>query len=173
MDEIVNKVAQSSLEVFDLEDYYPEDYVVELDVSQWLTEGILLKEKEFRQHLKNYDFSFLQDKYVAITCKTDAILPAWTFALVTIYVSKYALKTIHGNIKDIIVVWYNDILSKIDYYIYTNKPVILKGCSKKVVPNEVYSIAIQHLTKHVKSVMFGEACSAVPLYKKTNLFEET
>lgn len=166
MDEIVNKVAQSSLEVFDLEDYFPDDHVVELDISQWLFEGFLLKEKEFREQLKNFDFSIYQDKYVGITCKTDAILPAWTFALVTVYVSQFAIKTIHGNWEETTIEWYKDILSKTDYSFITNKPVILKGCSKKPVPNAVYSIAIQKLMLHAKSIMFGEACSAVPLFKK-------
>lgn len=166
MDEIVNKVSQSSLEVFDLEDYFPDDHAVEFDISQFLFEGFLLKEKDFREQLKNYDFSILQDKYVGITCKTDAILPAWTFALVTVYVSKFALKTIHGNLEQITIEWYKDILTKTDYSFIENKPVILKGCSKKPVPNAVYSIAIQKLILHAKSIMFGEACSAVPLFKK-------
>lgn len=166
MDEIVNKVAQSSLEVFDLEDFFPDDHAVEFDISQFLFEGFLLKEKDFREQLKNYDFSILQDKYVGINCKTDAILPAWTFALVTVYVSKFALKTIHGNLEQITIEWYKDILTKTDYSFITNKPVVLKGCSKKPVPNAVYSIAIQKLMLHSKSIMFGEACSAVPLFKK-------
>ena len=84
MDEIVNKVAQSSLMVFDLEDYYPEGHVVEVDISQWLVEGFLLKEVDFRAQLKSTDWSKYQDKYVALYCATDAILPAWAFALVAV-----------------------------------------------------------------------------------------
>lgn len=164
--EIVNKVAQSSLEVFDLEDYFPDNHVVELDISQWLLEGFLLKEKDFREQLKNFDWSIYQDKYVGIMCSTDAVLPAWAFALVTVYLQPYTLKTIQGNKKEITISWYNDILSKVDYSVYKDKPVILKGCSKKNVPQEVYSIAIQKLLPQAKSIMFGEACSAVPLYKK-------
>ena len=82
-DEIINKVAQSSLVVFDLEDYYPDDHVVDLDVSQWLTEGFLLRETEFRSQLKVMDWTPFEDKYVALHCSTDAILPAWAFALVS------------------------------------------------------------------------------------------
>ena len=166
MDEIVNKVAQSSLMVFDLEDYYPDNHVVGLDISQWLLEGFILKETEFRQQLKNADFTSYQDKYVALYCATDAILPAWAFALVSVHVAPYALKVIHGTTELAVIEWYQDILNKLDYTDYFDKPVILKGCSKKAVPNEVYTLAIQKLMKVAKSVMFGEACSAVPLYKR-------
>jgi hypothetical protein len=165
MDEIVNKVAQSSLMVFDLEDYYPDNHVVDLDISQWLLEGFILKESDFRAQLKNTDFSSFQDKYVAIYCSTDAILPAWTFALVAVNLAPYALKVIHGTKELAVIEWYEDILNKLDYTDYFQKPIILKGCSKKSVPNQVYTLAIQKLMKVAKSVMFGEACSAVPLFK--------
>ncbi|WGK95168.1 MULTISPECIES: DUF2480 family protein [Flavobacterium] len=164
-DEIINKVAQSSLVVFDLEDYYPDDHVVDLDVSQWLTEGFLLRETEFRSQLKVMDWTPFEDKYVALYCSTDAILPAWAFALVTVHLAPFALKIIHGTKEMAIIEWYQDILNKLDYTDYFENPVILKGCSKKAVPNEVYTLAIQKLIKVSKSVMFGEACSAVPLYK--------
>lgn len=165
MEEIVNKVAQSSLMVFDLEDYYPDDHVVDLDVSQWLTEGFILRETDFRSQLKEYDWSPFEDKYVALYCSTDAILPAWAFALVSVHLATFALKIIHGTKESAIIEWYQDILNKLDYTDYFQNPVILKGCSKKAVPNQVYTLAIQKLIKVSKSVMFGEACSAVPLYK--------
>jgi hypothetical protein len=165
MDEIVNKVAQSSLKVFDLEDYFPDDHVVDLDISQWLLEGFILKESDFRDQLKNTDFSIYQDKYVALYCSTDAVLPAWAFTLVTVHLAPFALKVIQGSKRAVTIEWYQDILNKLDYTDYFQKPVILKGCSKKPVPNEVYTLAIQKLMKVSKSVMFGEACSAVPLYK--------
>ena len=164
-DEIINKVAQSSLVVFDLEDYYPDDHVVDLDVSQWLTEGFLLRETEFRSQLKVMDWTPFEDKYVALHCSTDAILPAWAFALVTVHLAPFALKIIHGTKEIAIIEWYQDILNKLDYTDYFQKSVILKGCSKKPVPNQVYTLAIQKLIKVAKSVMFGEACSAVPLFK--------
>ena len=165
MEEIVNKVAQSSLMVFDLEDYYPDDHVVDLDVSQWLTEGFILRETDFRSQLKEYDWSPFEDKYVALYCSTDAILPAWAFALVSVHLAPFALKIIHGTKELATIEWYQDILNKLDYTDYFENPVILKGCSKKAVPNQVYTLAIQKLIKVSKSVMFGEACSAVPLYK--------
>lgn len=166
MDEIINKVAQSSLIVFDLEDYFPNNHVVEVDISQWLFGGFILKETEFREQLKNFDWSIYQDKYVTLYCSQDAILPAWTYALVTVYLSNYALKIVQGKKEIAIIEWYQDVLNKLDYTEYFDKSLILKGCSKQPVPNEVYTLAIQKLIKVAKSVMFGEACSAVPLFKK-------
>lgn len=167
MDEIVNKVANSKLMVFDLEDYYPEEnYVTSIDISQWLFGGFVLKESEFRDHLKNTDWSVYQDKYVALFCSEDAILPAWAFTLVTVHLAPYALKVVQGSKESAIIEWYQDVLNKLDYTDYFDKPLILKGCAKKQVPQEVYTIAIQKLIKVAKSVMFGEACSAVPLYKR-------
>ena len=166
MDEIINKVANSSLEVFDLEDYYPSGIRTQIDISQWLYEGFLLKEKDFREALKNHDWSQYQNHLVAIHCSTDAILPAWASILIATYVSPFAQKVVLGTINDLETALYQEILSKIDYTQYQDKPIILKGCSKKPVPESAYIIAIQELQKVAKSIMFGEACSAVPLFKK-------
>jgi len=166
MEEIVNKVANSALMVFDLEDYYPDNHVIAVDVSQWLFGGVILKETEFRAQLKATDWSVYEDKYVALYCSEDAILPAWAYTLVTVHLAPFALKVIEGSKELVIIDWYQDILNKLDYSEFFDKPLILKGCSKKEVPNEVYTLAIQKLMKVAKSIMFGEACSAVPLYKK-------
>jgi hypothetical protein len=103
---------------------------------------------------------------VALYCSEDAILPAWTYALVAVHLAPFALKVIQGTKELVIIDWYQDILNKLDYTEFFDKPLILKGCSKKEVPNEVYTLAIQKLMKVAKSIMFGEACSAVPLFKK-------
>ena len=166
MDEIVNKVANSVLEVFDLEDYYPSGIRTQLDISQWLLDGFLLKEKDFREALKNHDWSQFQNHFVAIHCSTDAIIPAWASILVTVYLSPFAKKVVVGNITDLETSLYQEILSTLDYSKYQDKPIILKGCSKKPVPESAYIMAIQKLQPFAKSIMYGEACSAVPLYKK-------
>ena len=166
MDEIVNKVANSVLEVFDLEDYYPSGIRTQLDISQWLLDGFLLKEKDFREALKNNDWSQFQNHFVAIYCSTDAIIPAWASILVTVYLSPFAKKVVFGNLIDLETSLYQEILSTLDYSKYQDKPVILKGCSKKPVPESAYIMAIQKLQPVAKSIMYGEACSAVPLYKK-------
>jgi hypothetical protein len=169
MDEIINKVANSALEVFDLEDYYPSGMRTQIDISQWLFEGFLLKEKDFRESLKNHDWSQYQNHFVAVNCSTDAIIPAWATILVTSYVLPYAQKVILGNITDLNTSLYQDILQKIDYSKYKNKPIILKGCSKKPVPESAYIFAIQHLQEVAKSIMYGEACSAVPIFKSKKI----
>lgn len=167
MEEIINKVANSVLEVFDLEDYYPKGTRTQIDISQWLYEGFILKEKEFREALKEHDWSQYQNHFVAIHCATDAIIPAWASILVTTYVAPFAQKVVLGTIADLETSLYQDILSRIDYSKYLDKPVILKGCSKKPVPESAYIFAIQQLQLVAKSVMYGEACSAVPLFKKS------
>ena len=167
MDEIVNKVANSVLEVFDLEDYYPSGIRTQLDISQWLLDGFLLKEKDFREALKIHDWSQFQNHFVAIHCSTDAIIPAWSSILVTVYLSPFAKKVVFGNLTDLETSLYQEILSTLDYSKYQDKPIILKGCSKKPVPESAYIMAIQKLQPFAKSIMYGEACSAVPLYKKS------
>jgi hypothetical protein len=167
MDEIVNKVANSVLEVFDLEDYYPSGIRTQIDISQWLLDGFLLKEKDFREALKIHDWSQFQNHFVAIHCSTDAIIPAWASILVTVYLSPFAKKVVVGNFIDLETSLYQEILSTLDYSKYQDKPIILKGCSKKPVPESAYIMAIQKLQPFAKSIMYGEACSAVPLYKKS------
>lgn len=166
MEEIVNKVTNSVLVVFDLEDFYPDGNRTQIDISQWLFDGFLLKEKDFREALKNHDWSQYQNHYVAILCSTGAIIPAWASILVTTYVSSYAKKVVLGTIEDLNTSLYQDILNQIDYSKYQDKPLILKGCSKRPVPESAYIFAVQHLQKVAKSIMYGEACSAVPMFKK-------
>ncbi|AXG73619.1 DUF2480 family protein [Flavobacterium arcticum] len=164
--EIINRVANSVLQVFDLEDYYPEGERKTIDISQWLLEGFVLREKDFRASLKDHNWEQYKDCYVALYCSTDAIVPAWAYMLVSTYLQPLAKKVIQGTIANLDVQLYQEILSEIDYAEYKGKPVIVKGCSKKPVPQEAYVMAVQKLMPFAKSLMFGEACSAVPLYKK-------
>ena len=167
MEEIINKVANSVLEVFDLEDYYPTGVRVQIDISQWLLDGFLLKEKDFREQLNNQEWSQYQDQYVAVACGTDAIIPKWAIILVTMHLAPYAKKIINGSIEDLDSALYGELLPEIDYGIYQDKPVIIKGCSRKPVPMRAYVLAAQYLQPHARSIMYGEACSAVPLYKSS------
>ena len=166
MDEIVNKVANSKLMVFDLEDYFPKEEVCSLDIAQFLFEGFILKEKEFRDQLNNFNWEQFDNKYVAIYCGSEAILPAWTFALVSSYLHSNSIAITQGTVKEMIVSIYIKKLESLDFSVYNNLPVILKGCSKKNVPQEIYVLATQKLIPFAKSIMFGEACSAVPLFKR-------
>lgn len=165
-EEIINRVAASKLEVFDLEDYYQEGKRLQIDISQWLLEGFLLREKEFRESLKQHDWVQYQDAYVAVFCSTDAIVPAWASVLVAIHLAPFARKVVDGTLEAIDTALYHDILPKLNYSDYTDKAVIIKGCAKKPVPMSAYVMAAQYLQPFAKSIMYGEACSAVPLYKR-------
>lgn len=164
--EIVNKVANSSLVVFDLEDYYPTETRVLIDISQWLYEGFILKEKDFRAALIEHDWSVYKDQLVALHCTTDAILPSWAFMLVTSYVQPYARLVVQGVLHQLDLVYFQKIINEIDFTPYTDKPVIIKGCSKKPIPEEGYVMATQKMMNYARSIMFGEACSAVPVFKR-------
>ena len=166
MDEIVNRVAQSALMVFDLEDYYPKQVKTGVDISQWLEEGFLLKEKDFRESLKNHNWTQYAGHLVAVYCSTDAILPTWAPILVASYLAPEADWVHQGSMTALDERYYDKVLDQLDYSEYDDKPVILKGCSQKPVPESAYITAIQYLQQHAKSVMYGEACSAVPLFKK-------
>ncbi|MPT36540.1 MAG: DUF2480 family protein [Flavobacterium sp.] len=166
MEEIVNRVANSVLQVFDLEDYYPEGPRFSIDISQWLFEGLVLREKDFREQLKNHNWETYKDGFVALSCSTDAIVPAWAFMLITAYLEPVAKNVFWGTIPQMEIGLYQEILQKLDYSSYQDKPVIIKGCSRKPVPQEVYVLATQKLMPVAKSIMFGEACSAVPVYKR-------
>jgi hypothetical protein len=166
MEDIVNKVNQSKLETFDLENFFPKEKFISIDISKWLYKGIILKEKEYRLALNNFDFTIFKDKNIGLFCSTGAILPSWSYLLVTTKLIGIANKTIQGNENDFLILHYQEILSKIDFSIYLDKSVILKGCSKKPVPQEVYVLSLFYLQPYSKSIMYGEACSAVPVYKK-------
>ena len=166
-DEIINKVAASALEVFDLEDYYPKGPRVQIDIAQWLIEGFLLKEKDFRAALKLHDWSQYKAAYVAINCSTDAIVPAWTKILIALYLNEHVTFSASGTIEELDSLLYKEILDKIDFSIYQDKMVIIKGCARKPVPVNAYIMASQHLQEYAKGIMYGEACSAVPLFKKS------
>ncbi|RIV72877.1 DUF2480 family protein [Flagellimonas aequoris] len=164
--EIINRVAQSQLVTFDLEDYYPKGERKVLDVSEWLYEGIILREKEFRAYVDAHNWSNYQDAYVALHCSSDAIIPGWAFMLVASRLAPYAKKVVVGNLVDLETSLYQTILENLDVSVFRDKPVIIKGCSHKPVPENAYIMAMVKIQEVAKSVMYGEACSSVPLFKK-------
>ena len=169
MEEIINRVANSSLKVFDLEDYYAKEVRSTIDIADWLEEGFLLKEVDFRSKLKIIDWSKYDNHLVNIICSTDAIVPAWSSILIATYLAPYAKKVISGTTSELDTVLYQESLSKIDFTEYENQAVIIKGCAKMPVPVTAYLIAVVYLQPIAKSIMYGEACSAVPLYKKAKI----
>jgi len=163
--EIVNRVAKSPIITFNLEDLYQEGPRVGIDISQWLQEGLLLIEKNFREDLKTFDWSIYNNAYVHLYCSTDAIIPAWAYMLISTYLNPIAHKVVVGSSEDLESILYAEAILKVDEENYRNRPVIIKGCSNKPVPKSAYLLIINKLQPVVKSLMFGEACSAVPLYK--------
>jgi len=164
-EEIINRVANSKLVTIDLEDFYPEGKRVLFDIKDWLFEGLILKEKDFRDYVKQYDWSQYKDSFIALTCSVDAIIPSWAYLLIASNVLPYAKKIVVGNLHDLETSIYQDIISQLDISQYKNKPVIIKGCSDKPIPDTAYTLLISRLQDVVKSIMYGEACSTVPLYK--------
>lgn len=166
MEEIRNRVAESKLITFDLEDLYQQGRREVLDIKDWLYEGFILREKEFRNHLDTYDWSTFKDAYVALTCSTDAIVPGWAFMLVASKLTPFAKKVMVGNLEALETALYQEQLFQLDLEPFKDQPVIIKGCSNKPVPENAYIMAISQIQQVAKSVMYGEACSAVPLYKR-------
>ncbi len=166
-EEIINRVANSKLVTINLEDFYQEGTRFEVDLKNWLVEGFILREKEFRAELKSHDWSVYKDAYVALHCSTDAIVPAWAYMLISSHLSQFAKKIIYGNLETLESILYAEVLQSFDASEFKNKPIIIKGCSNKPVPQNAYLLLQQKLQPEVKSIMFGEACSAVPLYKQS------
>ncbi|WP_373057400.1 DUF2480 family protein [Zunongwangia sp. H14] len=164
--EIVNRVANSKLVTFNLEDYYPTGERVLFDIKDWLLEGFVLREGIFREKAAAHNWSQYQDKFVALTCSTDAIVPAWAYMLLATYLQPYAKKTVTGNLDELETILYTEVIQRLDVSALLDKPVIIKGCSHKPVPKNAYLLLIEKLQPVVKSLMYGEACSSVPLYKK-------
>jgi len=165
-DEIVNRVANSKLVVVNLEDYYPSGRRMVLDIKDWLFEGLVLREKDFRAQVDAYDWSQFQDAYVALTCTTDAIIPAWAYMLITINLEPYARKTLIGDLEQLEVSIFQTIIENLDVTLYKDKSLVVKGCSNKPVPANAYILLSQKLKPVARSIMYGEACSSVPLFKK-------
>jgi hypothetical protein len=165
-DTIVNRLAASALITFDLEKLYQIGTRQSIDLSQWLRQGLLLKEKEFRALLKAHDWSVYRDQFIALHCSTDAILPAWAALLVTTHLQPYARKVVLGTLNDLEVQLFAEEIQLLDISQYKDQPLIIKGCSDKTVPQDAYVQLIAKLQPVVKSLFYGEACSSVPLYKK-------
>ncbi len=164
-EEIVNRVAKSPIITFNLEELYQEGNRVIVDISKWLHEGFILKEKDFRTALKNEDWSQYADCFVCLQCSTDAIVPSWAYMLISTYLNPVAKKVIVGSEQELNQILYTEAINNLDVEAYKNRPLIVKGCSHKPVPETAYLQLIKKLQPVVKSLMFGEACSAVPLFK--------
>lgn len=165
-DKIVNRVASSQLINIDLEDFYPEGERVLFDIKEWLFAEQILKERDFRKFVKNHNWNTYQNKYIALTCSTEAIIPSWAYLLISVELSPFAKKIVVGNLETLETSIFQEIIDRLPVKNYINKPVIIKGCSNKPIPETAYIQLIARLLPFVRSIMYGEACSNVPLFKK-------
>lgn len=163
--EIVNKVAQSGLITIDLEELYTQGERVLLDIQDRLFQGLILREKDFREFVSTHDWSQYKYKYVAITCSADAIVPVWAYMLLTVNLEPYAKRIVFGDLETLEMVLYNEALTKLDIAQYKDARIVIKGCSNLPVPKAAYVELTRLLRPVAKSIMYGEPCSTVPLYK--------
>jgi hypothetical protein len=164
--EIINRVANSKLVTIDLEDYYPPGERVVLDISDWLYEGVVLREKDFRRYVKEHNWTQYRDAYVALTCSGDAIIPGWAYMLISTQLSPFTARVVIGDLESLESFLYREVIEDLDLKVYKDKPVIIKGCTNKPVPKNAYVFLTERLIPVAKSIMYGEACSSVPLYKR-------
>jgi hypothetical protein len=165
-DKIINRVASSSLRTLDLEEFYVPGERVVVDIKDVLYQGMILKEKDFREFIKSQDWSRYAGKLVAIGCSEDAIIPTWAYMLLSGALQPYAKKVVFGSLAELESQVFNDALASVDWSAYRDAKVVVKGCSKVEVPISAYVEAVNRLRPLAASIMYGEACSTVPLYKK-------
>jgi Protein of unknown function (DUF2480) len=162
----VNKVAESGLVTIDLETFYPKGELTVFDLKDHLFMGMIIKEKDFREALKNMDWQAYKDKSVALTCSADAIIPVWAWMLVATYLQPVAKEIVMGDEKELHKTLFLKNISAIDINDFTDKRVVIKGCGETPIGDYVYMEITKRLRPVVKSIMYGEPCSTVPVYKR-------
>lgn len=163
---IVNKVAESGIISFDLELYYPKEGIMVFDLKDYLFMGLILKEKDFRAALQATDWEQFSNKYVGITCTADAIIPMWAYMLVSSYLQPVAKEVFLGDEKKVVETVLIKNLDQVNEQEFADKRVVVKGCGELQVPEAAYIAITNKLRPIAKSIMYGEPCSTVPIYKK-------
>jgi hypothetical protein len=162
---IVNKVSESGLITLDLEQYYPREEVVLFDFKDYLFMGLILKEKDFREALKNLELEAYRNKYVGVTCSADAIIPPWAYMLVASYLQPVARDVIMGDEKEVHKTIFLQNIQGIDVNEFTGQRVVVKGCGETPIGEFAYMEVTKRLRPVAKTIMYGEPCSTVPIYK--------
>jgi hypothetical protein len=165
-DIIINKVAQSVLETLDLENFYPSADLVTFDLKDYLFMELILKEKDYRDTLKNADWSIYENKVVAITCSADAIIPLWAYMLAVSYLQPFAKDILFGKKEEVLERLLLKRINQINPEDFKDKRVVVKGCGDKKIPESAFIEITKMLRPVVKSIMYGEPCSTVPIYKR-------
>ncbi len=163
---IINKVALSGIITIDLEEFYPQGERVLFDIKDLLFQGLILREKDFREFIKNEDWTKYKNKYVALVCSADAIVPTWAYMLLATQLEPYVKKVVFGNLEILETILYNEILGNLNINDYKDARIVIKGCGHLPIPKAAYVEISRLLRPIAKSIMYGEACSTVPLYKQ-------
>lgn len=163
---LVNRVANSGLITFKLEELFPTEEIMVFDIKDYLFRELLLREKDFREALKNHDWEQYRGKNLAIHCSNDAIIPMWAYMLVAVHAEPFAAQIFQGNSERFIDFYFHKKISEIDFSQYEDQRVILKGCADQPIPPFAYAEMTKRLRPIAKSIMFGEPCSTVPIFKK-------
>lgn len=163
---IVNKVAQSGLVSLDLAELYPKGERVLYDIKDNLFHGLILREKDFREFVKEHDWSSYTGKHIAIICSADAVVPTWAYMLLANKLAPFASSVIFGNLETLETILFQQALDRQDLEVYRDQRVVIKGCGDIAVPTSAYVEITKKLTGIVKSIMYGEPCSTVPIYKR-------
>ncbi len=164
--DIVNRVSKSPLQTIDLEELYPIGQRVVLDIKPWLFEEVILKETDFRAFVAAHDWQQYAGAFVALTCSAEAIIPSWAYLLVSTQLYPVAKKVVVGDFVLLETVLFQEVIGALDIAPFANKPVIIKGCANKPIPPTAFLALIQKIQPVAKSILYGEACSTVPLYKQ-------
>ncbi|MGF1924994.1 MAG: DUF2480 family protein [Bacteroidia bacterium] len=163
---IVNKVANSGLVTFNLEDYFHTGERIVYDIKDNLFHGLILREQDFRAFIKEHDWSQYTGKNIAIICSADAIVPTWAYMLLANKMKPYANEVVFGALETLEAVLFTKALAKIDLNQYADARVVVKGCADISVPVSAYVEITALLTPVAKSIMYGEPCSTVPIFKR-------
>lgn len=167
MSDIVNRVSSSSIVSLNLEEVYPQEERMIFDLKPFLWQELILKEQDFRRALKEVDWETYRDKWVAINCSVDAIIPTWAFMLVCTYLQSVSKGYSIGDLDTLEIMISENVISNFDLENFKDRPVVIKGCSNFPIPLFAYGRMISALQPVARSLMFGEPCSTVPLFKKT------
>lgn len=166
METIINKVAESGIITLDLAMYLPADKIAVFDLKPFLFREMILREKDYRAALQAHDWEQYKGKQVAMLCSADAIVPVWAYMLAATYLQPIAAGIYFGTAEELTKMLLNEQIRKIDVAEYTDKRVVIKGCGDTPIPEAAYVAITAHLRPYVKSLMYGEPCSTVPIYKK-------
>lgn len=172
MEPLVNRVANSGLITINLEDFFPAEEVMVFDLKDYLFMELILKEKDFRTALKAHDWSQYENKNLVVYCSTDAIIPVWAYMLVTAYAEPFAKQIFQGDVENFYKVYFNEALQNIDASTYEQKRIVIKGCSDKPVPPSAYVELTRKLRPYAQSIMYGEPCSTVPIFKRPRVVKK-